>query len=241
VGLRDALRKVLDPRGPAADVLTTDSAWKERVGLPISAPHRQRVELAAPAHAEAALAVASPRFVAASETPDVPRDRVRQVSAFIEECWSPVYATTRSTDMAEILRASETLVGWNVRQRLAASARAKMTAEQFAEVIATAQIQATDDFLVGYYETIVGNDSIVIDGKKVTGGTYIRSRNHYREATKNYVHWDKGVLEERRKAEAEMASRPIRNVRANLERVAGECLPMRRLLPNPRYDRKAAV
>lgn len=237
--LKEALRRLVDPAGPIGEVASPSEVFKTRLGLPTSAPHQLRVAIEAPAHAQHALA--APRFVAAAEAVDVPRDRVRQVSAFVEEVWAPQYQTTRSTDIAEILRASETLVGWKVTQRVASSARHRLTAEEFQEVIQSAQIQATDEFYCDYYPTIPGSDTIVIDGKAVTGGTRITSRTHYREATKGFAHWDKGFLRERAAAEAEMASRPVRNVRANLERVAGEVLPMRRTQMNPRYDRKAAV
>lgn len=237
--LLDALKKLVDPAGPLGAVVSPADVYKERAGLPVSSPHRVRVALEAPP--AAAHALAAPRFVAAAEATDVPRDRVRQVSAFVEEVWRPEYAKTRSTDMAEILRASQTLVGWQVTQRVSASSRHRLTAEQFAEVLQSAQIQASDSFYAGYYETIPGNDAIEIDGKMLTGGTRVTSRTQYNAVTKGMVHWDRGFLEQRKAAEAEMASRPIRNVKANLERVAGEVLPMRRVLANPRYDRRSAV
>jgi hypothetical protein len=235
--LKRALAKLLDPAGPLGEVLSPAVVYKERQGVPVT----QKVELRAPAHLEAALAPV--RFVALTDAVDVPASRVRQVSAFVEEHWSPVYQKTDSRDMVEILRASQTQVGWEVRQRPAASTRARKyeTAEQFVEIAQSAQIQATDEFYVGYYETIPGNDPIEIDGKVVTGGTRIGSRTAYNAATKGFVHWDAGFWEQKKRAEAEMASRPVRNVAANLDRVAGACLPMRRLLPNPRVDRTRAV
>ena len=142
----------------------------------------------------------------------------------------------------EILRASERLVGWNVTQRIAASAKARMTAEQYAEVLQTAQIQASDALYNQYYETIPGNDPIEIDGMVVTGGTRITGgRREYREKTKGFVHWDAGYVKERNAYQAAMDARPVQNVRRNLERVAGEVLPMHRKLTNPKFDRKAAV
>ena len=234
----ETLRKAVDPAGPLGAVLSPSDVYKERAGLPITSPHRQRVALEAPGHAQEAVAVAPARFVAAADAVDVPSDRVRQVSAFVEEVWAPEYAKTDSTDMLEILRASETLVGWNVTQRLAASAKARMTAEQYAEVLQTAQIQASDAIYDQYFETIVGNDPIEIDGKIFTGGTRIGSRNHYREATKDYIHWDAGYMAERQKAQADYATRPARNVRANLEATAGRVLPMRTVLNNPRFNKR---
>lgn len=200
------------------------------------------VNMEAPASVAQAVAIAPARFVPAAEAIDVPRARTRQVSAYIEEVWAPVYGTTDSTDMLEILRASERLVGWNVTQRIAASAKARMTAEQYAEVLQSAQFQVADEFYNQYYETIVGNDPIEIDGKIVTGGTRITGgRREYREKTKGYVHWDAGYVKERNAALAELDSRPRRNVRRALEAHAGEVLPMHRKMANPRYDRKAAV
>jgi len=227
-----------DPRGPLGSVVAPSSAFQERAGLPVTSPHRQRVALEAPTVAKAAIELAPTRFVAAADAVNVPKDRVRQVSAFVEEVWAPEYGSTRSTDLVEILRASTTLVGWRVSQRLAVSAKARMTAEQYAEVLQTAQIQASDAFYQGYYETIPGNDPIEIDGKVLTGGTRIRSRTHYNEATKGMVLWDKGGWELKQRAEAEMASRPVRNVRANLERLAGQVLPMRTPLNNPRFNKR---
>jgi hypothetical protein len=241
-------------------VLTTDSFFKERAGLPIAAPHAVRVQMEAPADVERALAPV--RFVAADDATDVPRDRVRQVSAFVEEVWTPVYRSTDSTDLATIFRTSQELVGWTVRQRASVSsqARHRLTAEQFVEVLQSAQIQASDEYLNGYYETIPGNDPLIIDGQimkgkatydadgrmthdgTVRGGTMITGgRAEYRAKTKGMVLWDAGVVRERMKAEADIATRPVRNVKANLERKAGEVLPMRRLLANPRVDRRSAV
>lgn len=239
VRLREAVRKLLDPTGPLGEVVSPSEVYKSRAGLPISAPHSARVALQAPGYVEQTLAPA--RFVTLADAVDVPRDRVRQVSAYVAERWSPVYERTRSTDMTEILRASQTQVGWEVRQERAASARARPSAEQFAEIVQTAQIQASDEFYAGYYETVPGNDPIEIDGKILTGGTRIASRTEWREKTKGMVVWDRGFWEQKQAAEAEMASRPVRNVRANLERMAGEVLPTRRLVANPRTDRTRAV
>jgi hypothetical protein len=198
--------------------------------------------MAAPADVERALAPS--RFVPLSEAVDVPKDRVRQVSAFVEEVWAPVYATTTSTDLATILVVSQQQTGWTVTQRQSASSRqrARLSAEQFIEQLQSTQIQASDDWANGYYETIPGNDPIWIDGKRLTGGTRITGgRREYAEKTKGMVLWDRGFIEQRNAAMAEMDSRPVRNVQRNLERVAGEVLPMRRLVANPRRDRRSAV
>lgn len=181
----------------------------------------------------------------------MPASRVRQVTPYLEEVWEPVYGKTRSTDMVEILRASETLVGWKVtkRQTVSSQERARLSAEQFAEQLQSVQIQASDAFYDGHYPTVPGNDPVIVDGEVLTaedgtvirGGTMIRGRTEYNQKTKGMAHWDKGFVKERQKALAEEASRPVRNVKANLERVAGEVLPMRRFVANPRYDRKSAV
>ena len=103
------------------------------------------------------------------------------------------------------------------------------------------QIQASDAFYDDYYVTVPGTDTIEVDGKTLTGGTRIRSRTEYNEKTRGMMPWGPGVAEARQSAQAEMASRPVRNVARNLERMKGECLPMRRLLANPRRDRRSAV
>lgn len=197
-----------------------------------------------------------------------PKDRVRMVSAFVEEHWSPVYASTDSADLVTILLASQQQVGWRVTQRESQASRqarrSRQNAEDFIEIAQRCQIQASDAFYDGYYETVPGNDSLILDGEvmkgeaayyrnpdgsrgamyhdgTVTGGTMIRGRTQYRTKTKGMVHWDAGFLRERAAAEAEMQSRPVRNVKAALEAKAGEVLPMRRILANPRYDRHSAV
>ena len=78
-----------------------------------------RAKMAAPAHLEATLA--APRFASLEES--APKDRVRQVSAFVEERWSPVYRKTDSTDLAAILLASQEQVGWQVTQHESQASR----------------------------------------------------------------------------------------------------------------------
>ena len=241
VRLLDALKKLADPLGPIGAVVSPSDVYKERAGLPIAVPHTERARMQAPGHIERVLAPA--RYVPASEAIDVPRDRVRQVSAFIEECWAPVYQRTDSTDLLTILRASETLVGWNVTQRQSASSRArrKIAAEQFAEQVTSLQIQASDEFYNGLLPTVPGDDPVLIDGKLLRGTVITKGRAEYEERTKGYCHWGAGFVKERIAAQAEMESRPVRNVARNLERMKGEVLPMRRLLANPRRDRRSAV
>ena len=261
------LGDLIHPAGPLGEVLSPSDVFKTRLGLPTQSPHVARAKMEAPADVERALAPA--RFIAVGDAVDVPRDRVRRVSAFIEERWTPVYAKTDSTDLIEIIRASQKQTGWMVAQHESAESRIarrdRQNAEEFEQVLLTAQIQASDDIYNGYFETIPGNDPCVIDGEIlrgqptyernadgsrgkmihdgiVRGGTMIRGgRREYREKTKGMVHWDAGFLAERAKAQKEMESRPVRNVKANLEAMAGQVLPMHRTLLNPRVDRKSAV
>ena len=70
----EALRKVLDPRGPAANVLSTDSFYKDRAGLPYSVGLRQRAELAPLSAEQVQRACAPERYAAVGEI-DVPYSR----------------------------------------------------------------------------------------------------------------------------------------------------------------------
>ena len=261
------LGDLIHPAGPLGEVLSPSDVFKTRLGLPTQSPHVTRAKMEAPAHVEHVLAV--PRFVAVGDVHDVPANRVREIGPYIEEVWSPVYRRTESIDHVEILLASREQVGWTVTQRESQASRSarrsRINAEEFEQVLLTAQIQASDDIYNGYFETIPGNDPCVIDGEIlrgqptyernadgsrgkmihdgiVRGGTMIRGgRREYREKTKGMVHWDAGFLAERAKAQKEMESRPVRNVKANLEAMAGQVLPMHRTLLNPRVDRKSAV
>ncbi len=135
-----------------------------------------------------------------------------------------------------------------------------LTDEEFIEIAQTLSIQASDEYYNGLYPTIPGGtDEIVIDGELLRGqptydangkmthdgivrGTVIKhGRTEYREKTKGMVLWDKGVVKEREKAIAAEAAAPIASVKEALEATAGAVLPMRRALPNPRYDRMSAV
>ena len=123
------------------------------------------------------------------------------------------------------------------------------------------QIQASDEWANGYYETIPGNDPVILNGEilrgeatydengKMThdgivrGGTMITGgRRQYRAATKGMVTWDKAAWKLHEEAQAEMASRPVQNVRRAMEAIAGEVRPM--WTPtgvNFRRDRRSAV
>lgn len=265
--LLDGFKKLLDPRGPLGEVVSPSVVFKERQGLPTTSPHVARVALEAPSHVEATLAPV--RFVALADAVDVPADRTRLVSAFVEEHWAPVYTSTDSTDLATILLVSQKQIGWQVTQREShqsrTARRARQNAEDFVEILQSTQIQASDEFYVGYYETIPGNDPVILDGEilrgeatyetnedgsrgKMThdgivrGGTMITGRKHYNSETKGFVQWDKGAWQEHLRVEAEMLSRPVRNVRQAMEAIAGEKLPMWRPTGiNFRRDRRSAV
>lgn len=280
--LKSALRKIVDPIGPIGSIVSPSVVYKERLGFGVSASHAQRIQLETNAQVERALAPV--RFVAEHEaTP--PKDRVRQVSAFVNEVWEPVYQKSASTDLNEIFAASQTRVGWRVRQEVRSAwcdctkavfereadgefvhrscgrARKHLTAPEFAEVLQSAQIQATDEAYYTYAETIPGNDPVVMpdgnylrgtptfdaDGRMthdgiIRGGTQIKGRKHYRQVTKNVAHWDQGFLEKRAAGLAEESSRPVRNVKRALDAVAGESLPLWRPTGlNFRRDRRSAV
>lgn len=267
--LKQFLARLADPSGPVGNVISPSAVYKERLGLPISSPHTLRLAQHAPAHAEHTLAPA--RFIAAEAALAVPKDRVRQVSAFIEEVWAPVYGTTTSLAIADILRASQTLIGWQVTQRVRAAhcdcttarferhadgeyrcgacgrGHAKLSAEDFQQVLQSMQFAPNDEMYNVYLDTVPGNDPVILDGKVLTasdgtvirGGTQIRhGKREYRQKTAGFAHWDKGFLAKRQQALAEEASRPIRNVQRALEAVKGEKLPMWRPVGvNPRKDR----
>ena len=251
--LLDVLKKAINPVGPIGEILSPSDVFKTRLGLPTQSPHVARAHLEQNAYADKVIAAQPARFVSVHEAVDVPATRERQISAYVTEHWAPVYAKTDSTDLATILISSQKLLGWNVTQRESQQSRqakkAAFNAANFQEIAVRAQIQASDQFYAGYYETVPGNDVAVIDGEilrsrdgtPIRGGTQINTRKEYEAKTKGMVHWDKGFIEQRNAALAEIDSRPVRNVRENLERVQGESLPMRRLIANGRYDRQSSV
>lgn len=252
--------KLLDPLGPVGEIVSPSEVYKTRQGLPT---HVARANIPPPPHLEHTLA--APRFVSMAEASDVPRDRTRQVSAYVSEHWAPVYEKTDSLDWATIVLASQKQIGWTVTQRESQQSRtarrAQQNAEQFVEICASAQIQANDDWANGYFETIPGNDPVVLDGQilrgeatydengKMThdgivrGGTMItKGRREYNAKTKGFVTWDKGTWQKHIEAEAEYCSRPVRNVRRALEAVKGEKHPMWTPVGiNFKRDRRSAV
>ena len=231
------LWKVIYPQGPIGQWLSPSEVYKDRLGLPVSSPHTIRATVQAPGDIERAFAPA--RFVSMEDAIDVPKGRVRHVSAYIEERWSPVYASTTSTDMFEIIKASQTQIGWTVTQQQTQASKARPSAEQFIEIAQSCHIQASDEYLNGYYETIPGNDPLVIDGKTVTGGTRITGgRREYREKTQGMIHWDAGFVKERERALAIEAQKGVQGVRAEGERIMGERMPTYRRIPNGMMDKR---
>lgn len=179
------LKGLIDPDGPIGEFFSPSDVYKSRVGLPIEAPHNQRVQLETSAAVERALA--PERFVAAAEA-NPPKERVRVLSAFIEEEWSPVYATQKTeTNIEAIFANANRLVGWKVVQRArnpycdctsarfsrnadgefrheqCGRARKHLSDEEFCEIVDQVKIQASDEFYNGLYETIPGGTEPVRD------------------------------------------------------------------------------
>lgn len=245
------LGKLLDPRGPLGNVLAPSETFKERAGLPVAAPHSVRVRAvtAAPAHA-----IAVSRFVAyGAETP--PPGRTRFVGRFAEE-WKPVYATTDSTDPYDIVAAAQRQLGWTVTRTLRTDScdctgtvlwdrdddgtvfhqfcgrpvrnrLAGLTAEEAREQLLSLSIQRSDAWANVYATTIPGNDTGVVDGVEVKGGTQLRGRADYRRKTKGWVHWDKGVVAERAAADERAAATKKMDNRIALKKLAAKILPSR--------------
>lgn len=253
-------KRLIDPTGPIGNWLSPSAVFKERLGLPISAPRAMYAQ-ASQTNVDISQVSFGERSMPADA--EVPISRVRAVSAFIEEHWKPIYDSSKSTDMFEVLKASQTLIGWKVTMHARKEARAKapMTAEEFVEHVQSLQIQATDEFYNTYLDLVKGNDPVIVDGEVlrgqptydakgrmthdgvIRGGTQIRhGRKEYNEKTKDYIHWDKGYYAERKKYLAERESRPVRNVKQALDAFRGEVLPMWKPTGiNLRKDRQAPV
>ena len=106
------LGKLVDPRGPIGEIASAD-VFKQRAGLPIDTPHSARPF---PTTAQVEKALAPAPFVPLEEGKSGPR--VRVVSAFVEEEWTPVYATAqKSRSLLEIFSTAQRQVGWKVVQR----------------------------------------------------------------------------------------------------------------------------
>ena len=122
-------------------------------------------------------------------------------------------------------------------------ARRHVSDEELAEHILSLSIAPSDDFYNCDYPTIPGKDPMTVDGKLLRGepvyrdgkmihdgiirkGTVIRhGRREWREKTKGWCIWDKGVVKEREKAYAAEQRKWIKGVRPLVEKVNKERLP----------------
>jgi hypothetical protein len=225
----DWLRKLLDPRGPAGEVVSPFDIYKSGRGLPFSVGHRQRAELAPIPFAEIEKALAPERYYAKGEI-EVPYSRERVVSPYILERFSPVMQ-------------GMVIVGWRVSQEARSQfcdctsakwaksdgqfvhaacgrRRAPLSDEQFMEKALTIQ-KAPDDAIYDMYAvTVPGTDRAIIDGMEVTGGTHIKSRRDYdQKVTKRgFVHWDAGTPKCVEKALAEEKSKREATTARGIER-----------------------
>ena len=78
-------------------------------------------------------------------------------------------------------------------------------------------MQPGDTHYERYAETIPGNDVGEIGGQRVKGGTWIRSRKHYNQLTKGFVHWDAGVPAKIEEAKAEQAAKRKHDLARKIE------------------------
>lgn len=227
--LKNWLRKFFDPRGPAADILSTDSFFKDRAGLPYSVGLRQRAELAPLSHEQIERACAPERYYAKGEI-EVPYSRERVVSPYVLERYTAVMAGMEivgwrvtqepRAQFCDCLHARWSKEGGEYVHAACGRRRVPLTDAEIIEKLATVQMAPPDSMYETYAITIPGKDTAVLDGQKVTGGTWIRSRAHHRELTKDMVFWDKGTPREVEKAQkAEAAKRKARLDRA-IERSA---------------------
>lgn len=256
------LKRFLDPwHGPLGSILSPSIVFKDRQNIALSVP--KAIYAQAP---QTTLDLEKVTFGEKTMSADaeVPTSRVRAVSAFVEERYRPIYDSTKSTDLFEILKASQTLIGWKVtlHARKEAKAKAPMTAEEFVEHVQSLHIpRLADEAYNVYLDSFAGNDPCIVDGEilrgeatydehgKMThdgvirGGTQIRhGRREYNRVTKDAVTWDKGYIKQRFAALAEQASRPVRNVQRALDAQKGESLPTWRPVGiNFRKDRRSAV
>ena len=197
------LRKLADPRGPLGEVASPFDIYKSGRGLPFSVGHRQRAELAPIPIEEVQRACAPEKFYKKGEI-EVPYSRERVVSPYITERYSPVmegmeivaWRVTQEprsqTCDCRTARFTKEADGTKVHQKCGRR-RAPLSDEEVIEKALSAQVQASDGFYSQYAVSIPGNDSAVIDGMTVKGGTWVRSRKHHRQLTKGMVFWDKGT------------------------------------------------
>lgn len=253
MSLKQKLRDLVDPAtGPLGAILSPADVFKERAGLPISSPHTARVT-AETVDPGAILKACAPERIALPQ--EYPGMRKRMVGRYIVEEWSPFYAKTESLEISDILAASATVVGYKVAQRPAmvqcdcdgASFTldehghlhhkdcgrpmawvGKEHAEDFREHVQSLQINASDEYLNGFYHTIKGDAVTMIDGKMVKGGTRITGgRKEYLEKTKSYIQWGPGMLAEREKGFAKEKEDRKQATREHAEMLIKKHLPDR--------------
>jgi hypothetical protein len=240
----EALRRAVSPEGPIGEFLSPSDVFKTRAGLPVSSPRAYaQLAVAAPVDfAEIEKACAPQRFVVVNEG-EAPKSRERVVSLYIVETWRPVYELPKGDSIMEIAMAAQSprLLGWTVVQtprapfcdctvasftkrdgafihRECGRSRAALTSAEIVARAKTAQMQPSDAFYEGYYETIPGKDRGIVEGVEVVGGTQIRSRRDYQQKTKGWVHWDRGTPAAVEKAKAEANAKRA----AHLNRVIEE-------------------
>lgn len=218
--IKEFFRKLLDPAGPLGEIVSPSIVFKTRQGIPITAPGATAVSLNQYFTVE--------QLESMGKT--VPADRRENLSPRVDAVWTPVYGTTDSENFAEIFRVARTLLGWRINLvdraetcdckgarfqlvdhelvhvkcgRMAAPI-GREHAEDFYEHIQSLSFGVTDEFYNTFYTTIKGNDSIMTEAGPAKGGTRITGgRAEYREKTRGMVHWDKGFLPERAKAEGQ--------------------------------------
>ncbi len=135
------------------------------------------------------------------------------------------------------------LEGGKLIHKACGRARRHVSDEEFAEHILTLSFAPSDDFYNCEYPTIPGNDPMTVDGKVLRGepvyrdgkmvhdgiirkGTVIRhGRREWREKTKGWVVWDKGVVKERDKAVKANAKKWLDGVRPRMFKANKERLP----------------
>ena len=186
------LGKLVNPTGPIGEVLSPADVFKTRQGLPTTSPHTLRD---GGFHQVAQASLAAPRFVSLAEAGSVPSSRVRQISRHIEEHYAPVYEKTTSKNFSEIMRASQTRLGWTITQvarnphcdclqatltqehdgslvhRQCGRARQPIADEEIVQHILSLQFTPDDDYFNMYYDTIPGNDPVITPEGKVLKGT----------------------------------------------------------------------
>lgn len=196
------LRKLADPRGPLGEVASPFDIYKSGRGLPFSVGHRQRAELAPIPIEEIQRACAPEKRYAKGEI-EVPYSRERVVSPYILERYSPVMDGMAITgwrvsqeprsQFCDCQRAKFSKSDDQMVHAACGRRRAPLSDEEVIEKALSVQMQPGDGFYSQYAVSIPGNDSAVIDGMTVKGGTWVRSRKHHRELTRGMVFWDKGT------------------------------------------------